>query len=850
MNFDRTGTLTFLFTDIVDSSRQWDEHPEPMRRALVVHNEAIRGAVAEHRGEIVKDRGDGFLAVFAAADDAIAAAIDVQRRLTAAPWEPAVDPLRVRIGMHTGTAEARDGDYFGPEVNRAARLEAAAHGGQVLISEATRALSQEALPEGAVLHDLGYHTLRGLTRPERVYQLTAPGLLDDFPSLQIGAGRFSGFPAFATSFVGRADDVSALGDLLRRGETRAVTVLGPGGMGKTRLSVEVARAIAPEFAGGASFVDLAPVAEPEGIPFAIAEAIGVHPEGAAEVMDLVASTISSPTLLVLDNFEQVTAGSPLVADLVSRCPQVKVLVTSRTPLRIRGEVIHQLEPLGVGASNGEAFQLFVDRAAGLGVNIDTGGEEAEAVSSIVARLDGLPLAIELAAARVRVLAVIELDRRLGESIKVVGRGAADLPERQQTLQSTIDWSVDSLSDTERAVFYRLSVFPAGATMDQLEQVAAAGLDGEALDLISTLVDNSLAHVVTDLPGGTRFRQLAVLREYAADHLAGDREATMGRLVDYYTKLVDAPERIHQDLSLFFTLEVDFPNLESAMEWSLGGGRAADMVRVLFMAWPLWFNGDRIGDAAAWTRRVGEQIDSPELDWLQGFFGFQTGDYVTAAGRLEQALDRFSVAGDPVGVALSKTFAGALTSDHAEAHRMLDEAADYFDANDLPVGGYVARLFSSLKIAEAGELERSLEMRYELLPVAEALGYDVLVAWAHWNIATVLIAMGRDSETGPHVKEAFATMAAHRYQEGMASTSEMFAILAGRAGDSSRAVLIHGACAAIWDRLGVRVWWEIVPFIADTQSAARAEIGDTEYERLLAEGRSMSLDELIEFVDRG
>ena len=453
-------TLTFLFTDIQDSSRLWDEHPEPMRQSLALHNEIVLSAVADHGGAIVKDRGDGYLAVFGGAIDAVGAALQAQQGLTAAHWEEPVGPLRVRVGMHTGTAEARDGDYFGAEVNRAARLEAAAHGGQVLVSEATRALARDGLPPEAELRDLGYHTLRGLARPERVYQLIATGLPADFPELRtVDRGR-STFPTFVTSFIGRSSELDDISGRLRETDTRMLTLLGPGGIGKTRLAVETANQVGPEFPGGAAFTDLVRVSDPDGIPLAVAQAIGAHPEGSAPVIDIVLSEISNPTLLVLDNFEHLIAGSPIVADMIGRCQDLTLLVTSRTPLRIRGEIIHQIEPLGLASSGGSipaAVGLFIERAAENGVEIDADGPEGEAVLSICRRLDGLPLAIELAAARVRLLSVSELDRKLADSLAAVGSGAADLPERQQTIRSTIDWSVEALTPGQQTLFNRLSV---------------------------------------------------------------------------------------------------------------------------------------------------------------------------------------------------------------------------------------------------------------------------------------------------------------------------------------------------------------------------------------------------------
>jgi len=684
-----------------------------------------------------------------------------------------------------------------------------------------------------------------------VYQLVATDIADDFPPPRTVSGGRAAFPAFATSFVGRSAEVADLSGRLVDPGTRILTLLGPGGIGKTRLATETAGHVSAEFPGGAAFADLVQIAEPEGIPMAIAQAIGVHPEGTASVIDIVIAEISDPTLLVLDTFDHVIGGSRTIADLIARCSALTLLITSRTPLRIQGEAIHQMLPLSVESGNGAvpaAVGLFVDRAAEHGVDIDPDGPEGDAVRSIVQRVDGLPLAIELVAARVRLLSVTELDHKLGQSLAVVGGGAADLPERQQTIESTIDWSVNTLSPDQRMLFQRLSVFPAGATLEEIESVVAAGLDGDALDLVSALVDNSLVSVITDLPGGTRFRQLTVLREYAAQRLleSGDSEPTRSRLVDHYLTAAEAIGRSDEQGIGLREAQAEHSNLASAMEWSLGAGRSDDMVRVVYNLWPVWFNGDRAGEAAAWLHRVDQDPVSPELDWLHGMFAFQTGDYVESADRFERALTGFEANEDPYGIALSRVFVGAL-SDPVEGEAMLADAHAYFRAENQHLGQFLALLFTSVKVVEADDLPRALELRRQLLEDARALGYDEVVAWSHWNLANALMGLGRIDEAAEENRIAFETFAALRYHEGISSASENVAIFAASNEQWEPAVLIHGACEAIWDRLGVRGWWEIVPHIANAMSAARASLGDGEYQRLEAQGRTLAVDDLVELA---
>ncbi len=851
----RSGTLTFLFTDIEQSSRLWDESPEPMRQALTTHNEILIGAIGDHGGTIVKDRGDGFLAVFAGATDACGAALLAQRGLAGAAWDEVIGPLRVRMALHSGTAEARDGDYFGPEVNRAARLEAAAHGGQVLVSDAARALAQEGLPDGVAFRDLGFHSLRGLTRPERIYQLIAPDLPADFPPLRTAGGARSSFPTFPTSFVGRSDEVARIASQLVDADTRELTLLGPGGIGKTRLAVETANRLAPEFLGGTAFADLVRVADPGGIPLAVAQAIGAHPEGSVPVLDIVVSEISDPTLLVLDNWEHLREGSPIVAELIGRCGDLTLLVTSRTPLRIRGEIIHQLHPLGVASENGAtpaAVKLFIDRAAEHGVEITLDGPDGDAVRSICRRLDGLPLAIELAAAGVRLLSPTELDRRLGESLAVVGSGAVDLPERQQTIESTIDWSVDTLTPDQRTLFNRLSVFPAGARLTQVEQVAAVGLEGDALQLMSALVDNSLVTVSTNLPGGTRFGQLTVLREYAANALveAGDTDLTKSRLIDYY--LVDAPlfaAAMDRDESTMWDAETDHPNLAAAMQWSLAAGRATEMANANYTIWPYWFNGDRTAEAATWVEKADQIATSPQLDWLAGFFAFQKGDFEAAADRLQRAMTGFTEAGIEEGVNLTRVFVAILGEDPAENEAMLQQALTYFEQGRT-ISRYVAETFIGVNVAMSGDLERALEVRLAALTESDTLGYPTLTGWSNWNVAASMLSLQRWDEAASHSMLTLEIMAERNYHEGIASAAFVIAVVDAKQGRGERAALIIGACNAIFDRLGISVWFEVAAHIAEVVASLRDQFGDAEFDRLEAEGRALGVDELVDLIESG
>jgi predicted ATPase/class 3 adenylate cyclase len=576
-----SGVLTLLFTDIENSSSMWDSHRSDMAVALVRHNEILRTTIGSHQGFVVKDKGDGFFAAFFTPAAAVACALDVQRQIATEPWPETID-LKVRMGVHTGTVEAHEGDYHGPTVNQVARIEGLAYGGQVLLSEATVTLLGGDYSEGAAVVDMGKHTLKGISRAVQLFQLTAPDLPAEFPPL-VTAGR-SGvpLPEFATSFVGREDDRTALGEVFTANGARLVTLLGPGGIGKTRLAVETAREVSQALGSEAFFADLTSIQQAPDVPGVLAAALGVHAEGAASPVQLVAERVTDPTLLVVDNFEHVQDAKAVIGELISAVGSMRMLATSRSPLEVQGERIYRVEPLSLANGDGRpppAVQLFYDRAAGYGVALPLSGTQANAVRSIVERVDGLPLGIELVAARTRVLSVTEIDERLRESMNVIGRGGAELPERQRTLQSTIDWSLGNVTESQRMLFRRLAALPAGGSLRVLEEVVDFDLEEDLLDALQGLIDNSLVWTERGLPGGTRYRQLMPMRDYGLDQLrsGGQEDVVMGRLVDYYVgHSEEFGRRFEFGSDTEQELKTDHQNLLAEMRWSLAHGRASEL----------------------------------------------------------------------------------------------------------------------------------------------------------------------------------------------------------------------------------------------------------------------------------
>ncbi len=497
------GTLTFLCTDIAGSSQLWEQHPEAMRLALARHDTILRETIAAHEGIVFKSGGDGVYAAFTRAPDALAAAVAAQQALLAEPWGQ-TGPLHVRMVLHMGVAEERDGDYFGPPLNRVARLLAVGHGDQILLSRATYELVCDQLPPEVALRDLGTHRLKDLTRPEQIFQVVAPALPVDFPSLQTLDTRPHNLPAQLTPLIGRTQEVAAVCGHLRRDDVRLLTLSGSGGTGKTRLALQVAAELLEDFVDGAYFVDLAPISDPALVASTIAQPLGVPEIGDQPlIVGLKAHLKRKQKLLLLDNFEQVLSAAPLVVELLAAAPKLKVLITSRAVLHVSGEHEFVVPPLALPNPaerpplerliQYDAVRLFIERAQAVKADFSVTNETAPAIAEICARLDGLPLAIELAAARSKLFAPQALLVRLSSRLKLLTGGARDLPARQQTLRSTIDWSYNLLSEGEQRLFARLAVFVGGCTLEAAEAVcdAAGDLSVDVLDGLAALVDKHL-----------------------------------------------------------------------------------------------------------------------------------------------------------------------------------------------------------------------------------------------------------------------------------------------------------------------------------------------------------------------
>src|ERR671910_718959 len=547
-----TGTLTFLFTDIEGSTKMWERSPQAMQAAWARHDELLKRAIEEHGGYVFKSVGNAFCCAFPTATDALEAALEAQRLLLKEWWGEST-PLRVRMALHIGAAEERDGDYFGPPVNRVARLLSAAHGGQVLLSLPTHEMVRDQLPAGTTLMNLGERRLKDLFRPERVFQLSAPGLPSEFSPLRTLDAYRNNLPLQPTPLIGREKEVSEVRDLLSAEATRLLTLTGPGGIGKTRLALQAAADLLEEFPDGAFFAPLATLTDSELLLPAVAEALGVMETAEQPLGENLKDYLSERRLLlVLDNFEQVLGAAPAVTELVAGAPGLKVLATSRAPLGLYGEHEYAVPPLSVpdvkhlpdlkSLSQYEAVRLFIERAKAAKVDFEVTDESAPAVAEICVRLDGLPLAIELAAARIKMLPPKAMLQRLTSRLKLLTGGARDLPERQRTLKATIEWSFALLDEGEQVLFGRLSVFSGGRTIEAIEAICEAqgDLPVDAFEGVSSLLDKSLIRQEEGPNGEPRFVMLETVHEFAREklHGSGETEEIKRTHAEYFLTLVE------------------------------------------------------------------------------------------------------------------------------------------------------------------------------------------------------------------------------------------------------------------------------------------------------------------------
>jgi predicted ATPase/class 3 adenylate cyclase/DNA-binding CsgD family transcriptional regulator len=586
------GTVTLLFTDIERSTQLLQQLGERYASLLSECRHLLRAAFREHRGHEVDTQGDAFFVAFARATDGVSAAVAVQRAMAFHAWPNGVT-VRVRIGLHTGEPQLCAEGYVGLDVHRAARIMSAGHGGQVLLSQTTRDLVEHDLPGGVSLQDLGAHRLKDLQHKSHLFQLVMVGLPAAFPPPKTLDSHPNNLPIQPTSLIGREKEVATVQHLLRREDVRLLTLTGPGGTGKTRLGLQVAAESSERFVDGVFFVNLAPISDPALVVPTIAQTLELKETGEQSLLDLLKTSLrEKQLLLLLDNFEQVVSAASQVADLLAACPKLKIMVTSRMVLHVRAEHEFAVPPLAlpdptrlpdlVALSQYDAVALFIQRAQAVKPTFQLTNANAPAVAEICARLDGLPLAIELAAARIKLLPPQALLARLGQRLQMLTGGARDAPARQQTLRNTIEWSYQLLDSQEQRLFQRLSVFVGGCTPEAIETVCTA-LETSTpsismLDGVASLLDKSLLQQREQEGEEPRLLMLETMREFGLEALAtsGELEATRQAHALYYLALAEEAESElvgPQQLVWLERLEREHGNLRAALRWSLEQGEA-------------------------------------------------------------------------------------------------------------------------------------------------------------------------------------------------------------------------------------------------------------------------------------
>jgi predicted ATPase/class 3 adenylate cyclase len=759
------GLVTFLFTDIEGSSRLWEQEPERMRPALARHDALVRGAVHRHRGTVVKMLGDGVHAVFDDPLDAIAAIVDLQLVLAEPPPDGGL-ALRVRSGVNCGVVERRDGDYFGSPVNRAARIMGSAHGGQILLSQSVVALVADRLPKDVALRDLGLARLRDLASPEHLYQVLHPKLRHDFPVLRSLEATPNNLAQQVTSFVGRERELAEVTRLL--GTARLITLLGAGGIGKTRLAMHVAADVMDAYPDGVWFVDLAPLSDARLVPQAVASVLGVKEESGATIVDaLVGYVKDKRMLLVLDNCEHLLhACAEIAGPLLRASAQLKLIATSREPLHVAGETSYHVPALAVpdtgdkvtpdALAHCESTRLFVDRATAAQPSFRATLANAPAIADICRRLDGIPLAIELASARVSALPVEKIAARLSDRFRLLTGGDQTALPRQQTLRALIDWSHDLLTEPERALLRRLSVFAGGWTLEAAEAVCAGGDidEPDVLDLLTHLVDKSLVAMDAD---GSRYRLVETVREYAHEKLDASGEADSVRTshLRHFLELAEAarPELGGPEQARWLArLDLERENLLAAHAWAdREEGSAERGLRLAYALGSYWFTrgqpalGLRLSSEAL-ARRGAQERSVARCRTLfdAGQHYCFTGRYEEAQGPLEESLAIARELEDPKYVArvlqpLGMAAFGRGDRNTARAH--MKEAVEL--ARGIGEKRELAAALNNLAQMHRidGELDPAEPLYAQAVTLAREIGDRESVAIGLLNLAMVSIGRG-------------------------------------------------------------------------------------------------------------
>ena len=815
-----SGTVTFLFTDVEGSTRLLHElGPEGYADALATHRRILREAFDAHGGVEVDTQGDAFFVAFPTAAGALAAAADSRAGL-------AGGPIRVRIGLHTGTPLVTDEGYVGADVHRAARIAAAGHGGQILVSASTATLVDQ---NGLV--DLGEHRLKDLSAPERIHQLGD----GDHPPLK--SLYRTNLPVPATPFLGRENELREVCDLLGRDDVRLLTLTGPGGTGKTRLALQSAGALADRYPDGVYWVPLAPLRDPQLVLQGAAQAVGADDGLSEHIAD-------KQLLLLLDNFEHLAEASTDVAALLAACRNLSVLVTSREPLHVGGEQEFPVPPLVPD----EAIAFFTSRARGIRPDF----VPDDAVPPICRRLDDLPLALELAAARIKALTPHQILARLEQRLPLLTGGARDAPERQRTLRATIEWSHDLLDDAEQRLYARLAVFRGGCTLDAAEQIADADLDH-----LQSLVDKSLLRHNED-----RYWMLETIREHAGEQLDADDAADelRRRHARYYLELAEAahPEIRKVEFQgtgpIVDVLERDHENFRAALDFLTAAGETQQVVQLAGALAEFWFRADYWTELRVRLLQAVEADPRPTAARARALLSTSDvvaldGDLARARGLAEESLALHRKGGDLRGVADALLRIGASFQeqrDLASAQPFFEQARELFgEVNDQDALLSATRMLA-WNLEEAGELERANALYAENLERSRAIGNPLIHAASLGRLAMLTAADGRFDEAFAAAREHLpiaCTLGNVETATGLMRVARVLS-LAGRSIDAAQ---VLSAADSMFEEIGIAETFWAVAMARDVEATVRAALAETEFRAAWEHGRARTPDEAVAFA---
>lgn len=870
-----TGTITFLFSDIEGSSKKWEQHPDAMRVALAAHDKMLRNAFESQHGYVFKTVGDAFCVAFDTALDALLGALQAQRALRSAAWD-GIEELKVRMALHTGAAEHRDGDYFGQSLNRVARILASAHGGQVLLSLPTEELVRDHLPPGIQLRALGEHRLRDLARPEHLYQLVAPDLPSQFPALRSLESVPNNLPVQLTSFIGRERELAEVKRLL--GSTRLLTLTGSGGTGKTRLSLQVGAESLEQYHDGVWFVEFGTIEDAALVIEAVAGALDLRQEPERSLVATLSGFLrNKQLLLIFDNCEHVVAACARLAETLLRsCPQLRILASSREPLSIAGETAWPLPPLSLPnhwrdlgdgpdaferLSEYEAVRLFIDRATLARPAFQATNENIVTIAQICWRLDGIALAIELAAARIRVLTLRQIVERLDDRFHLLTTGSRTAVPRQQTLRSLIDWSYDLLSDPERVLLRRLSVFARGRSLEAIEAVCSDDVleSWQIVDLLTQLVDKSLVYVEKGPSSTSRYYMLESIWDYANEKLvaAGEADTFRSRHLDYFMTYAEkispqlrGPQQKewleraeHEDVNFRFGIET---SEELPGEVTKGLRLMTAMLRFVEVR-------GLFKEAREHFTKLLEHPDAAPHDLLRaralaaaGRLAWVADDMPATLALHTEALEIFRELGDNRGAAQALADLGFLAQDAKELERaksLLEEASALAaPLNDPRLIAHIQHIRGVIAATE-GDFAGAFALEEEGLSHYQQIGDTWQGIILAWNVGVNATVLGRFADARTHLTNCLRIGLDLGNRWGASYPLEALATLAVAERQYDRAARLFGAGEAQRNRVG------LVPQAADHPALRAVLSAATDFrgpaiEQARLEGRALGLEAAV------